>query len=360
MIRPECIEVYPDRAAWLAARRQLPGSCPHTLTGHYRIGASDIGCILGRSPHGGPWDVWLDKREGRAEEDNADMAQGRRWERRVLEDYAEATGAEVVSGAWLAHVARGSVEGTAAWTAGEHTLVRHPAVPWATCSPDGFARVGEGPWCGVECKAVMDPGAAALWDEDRDGLIVTPGWEGAWPAPLHYVLQVYWSLAVTDLPFWDLAAILMPRRGRLVYHRFLDDEALQAALLEQVGAWRQRHLVEGEEPPVDDSEAAWSYYASRDHAAPLREASPEEAALAAELHRATQDEAAAKARKERVRNELGARMRDVAGIALGPAVGRKKPPRAVWQTQKASSYVVNRPETSFIRLWGLSTEEESP
>ena len=94
--------------------------------------------------------------------------------------------------------------------------------------------------------------------------------------------------------------------------------------------------------------------------APLREASPEEAALAAELHRATQDEAAAKARKERVRNELGARMRDVAGIALGPAVGRKKPPRAVWQTQKASSYVVNRPETSFIRLWGLSTEEESP
>ncbi len=92
MIRPGCIEVYPDRAAWLAARRRLEGSCPHTLTGHYRIGASDIGRILGVSPHGGPWDVWLDKREGRAEEDNADMAQGRRWEARVLEDYAEVMG----------------------------------------------------------------------------------------------------------------------------------------------------------------------------------------------------------------------------------------------------------------------------
>lgn len=372
MIRPDCIEVYPDRAAWLAARRRLPGSCPHTLTGHYRIGASDIGCILGRSPHGGPWDTWLDKREGRAEEDNADMAQGRRWERRVLEDYAEATGAEVVSGAWLAHVARGSVEGTAAWTAGEHTLVRHPEHPWATCSPDGFARMdpdmtGEGPidpsWCGVECKAVMDPGAAALWAEETQ--VIASGHEGAWPAPLHYVLQVYWSLAVTGLPFWDLAAILMPRRGRLVYHRFLADPDLQAALLEQVGAWRQRHLVEGEEPPVDDSEAAWSYYASRDHAAPLREATEEERALALELARVQRELKAAEKSEARLKNELGQRLQGCAGVALGPSPGRrKKPPRVAWEGGGVQHHEAKPARTvtvaPHLRVRGVTEEDETP
>lgn len=363
MIRPECIEVYPDRAAWLAARREL---CDCGERGDIcvsgRIGASDIGCILGRSPHGGPWDVWLDKREGRAEEDNADMAQGRRWERRVLEDYAEATGAEVVSGAWLAHVARGSVEGAAAWTAGEHTLVRHPERPWATCSPDGFARVGEGPRCGVECKAVMDPAAAALWAEETQ--VIEPGHEGAWPAPLHYVLQVYWSLAVTGLPFWDLAAILMPRRGRLVYHRFLAAPALQAALLERVGAWRQRHLVEGEELPVDDSEAAWSYYASRDHAAPLREATEEERALALELARVQRELKAAEGSERRLKNELGQRLQGCAGVTLGPSPGgRRKPPRIAWEgggtrteeARPARTYTV----APHLRVRGI-TEEESP
>jgi hypothetical protein len=255
MISSDCIEVYPDRAAWLAARRSVlvpstvnagraklgyppvpepDGSRQVSWPVEHRIGASDIGRILGRSPHGGPWDVWLDKREGRAEEDTADMAQGRRRERRVLEDYAEATGAFVQQPAVWASYALDDL-----MLSDEHILIRHPEHAWATCSPDGFAehmpsgcRADPTLWTGVECKAVMDPGAAAEWAEETQ--VIEPGHDGAWPAPLHYVLQVYWSMAVTGLPFWDLAAILMPRRGRLVYHRFIADPGLQGALLAPV------------------------------------------------------------------------------------------------------------------------------
>lgn len=396
MIRPGCIEVYADRAAWLAARRRVfcglcggsgvePAERLCTRCGGtggaaawaYRIGASDIGRILGVSPHGGPWDTWIDKMGlGAPEPDTLDMAQGRRWEARVLEDYAEATGGQVLSPTSDSPpaVRKGVPHGESVL---RHepcggVIVRHGEHPWATCSPDGFAAARIplesggftwGPWGGVECKAVMDPGSAAEWDEDRSGLIITPGWEGAWPAPRHYVLQCYWSLAVSGLQAWDLAAILMPRRGRLVYFTLLADEELQGRLLAQVGAWRQRHLVEGVEPPVDDSEAAWSYYASRPHEAPLREATPEEDALARALHAAQQMGKAAEAQEKRLRNELAARLQGCAGVALGPAVGRKKPPAVKWEgggvQQRPAQPAKTINVAPHLRVRGLSTEEES-
>lgn len=349
MIRPDCIEVYPDRAAWLAARREVCGHCLSPTCREApplpRIGASDIGKILGKSPHGGAWDVWLDKRQGRADADTDDMAAGRRWEPVVCAHYAEDTGAVI-----LAHEGNGLV------------LVRHPEHAWATCSPDAFIADKDGVCGGLEAKAVLDFGSAAGWGEETQ--IVEPGVferTAPWPAPLHYVLQVYWSLAVTGLPFWDLAAILMPRRGRLVYHRFLADPEFQDALLAQVGAWRERHLVGGEEPPVDDSAAAWSYYAGLPHEAPLREATPEEAALARALHAAQQTRAGAEEMERMLKNQLAARLADVKGVALGPAVGRKKPPRIAWEgggerreeARPARSYTV----APHLRIRGITEEE---
>lgn len=364
MIRPDCIEVYPDRAAWLQARRRLipavgaPIDEPIVL---HRIGASDIGKLLGKSPHGGPWDVWLDKMGlGTPEPDTLDMQMGRRWERRVLEDYGEERGVWAHGPEWATSIAEAP---SPTWRS--NVIIRHAAHPWATCSPDGFGEeIGAGPgapvW-GIECKAVMDPGSAAGWEEET--VIIEPGHDARWPCPLHFALQVYWSLAVTGLPFWDLAAILMSRRGRLVYHRFLADPELQDALLAQVGAWRQRHLVDGVEPEIDDSAAAWSYYASLPHEAPLREATPEEAALALQLHTVQRTCESALAQAHRLKNELGARLKDCRGVALGPPPGpRKRPPCIKWEgggvqhkeAQPARTITVK----PHLQIRGL-TEEES-
>lgn len=321
------IERFDSRAEWLAARDR-----------DHSIGASEVAQILGVSPFGGEWDLYMRKLHGVREEQTEDQASGIAWEPIVLYLYGETTGIE--------------------WEAPDQpTLIRHDEHPWLLQSPDASARDGE--LVGqVEAKRMR------FFDGWGEPCTITPGWgeDGTpWCVPRHYAVQCYMQIEVAGLDFVDLVALL-PSYDLRVY-RILPDPELQAAIVAQVAAWREKHLLLRVEPPVDDSEAAWSYYASRPHEAPLREATPEEAALALELHYVQRAGKAAEAQEKRLRNELAARLQGCAGVALGPAVGRKKPPAVKWEgggvQQRPAQPARTINVAPHLRVRGLSTEEES-
>ena len=215
---------------WLDARR----SC---------IGGSEVAAILGLSPWAGPWDVYGRKVHGVEQERTAEaverMAEGHRWEPRVLEEYL---------------LERPSVE---LQQADGILMVAHAREPWATASPDalGYDCEIEAPG-GVEAKAYFG-GNPDDWHDERTIVRAFPLESGAWPIPVHVACQVLWYLEATGLPWWDLAVLLSrPRRcPECRVYRIFADPSAQAQLLDRVGEWRERHILGQVAPPIDGSEA---------------------------------------------------------------------------------------------------------
>ena len=203
---------HADRASWLAARG---------------IGGSDIAKITGISPHGTAFDVWTRLQGVGSSNDNSAMARGRRWERAVLFQYQEETGLKVQPY--------------------EHALWRHPRHSWATASLDATV-VGESG--AVEAKTDMSD-ARKLWGESRE----VDRWtaECATFTRAEYATQAYWNAWVSGADYCDLV-VLTPFYELRRFRLHADPEVF-AALEEQIGAWHQRHVVEGDPPALDRSDA---------------------------------------------------------------------------------------------------------
>jgi hypothetical protein len=122
--------------------------------------------------------------------------------------------------------------------------------PWASATPDGVARESGAPWAEaglVELKTdAKDPGR---WPESQTFERWGPDLEQSGVA-LDYVLQCQWQMHVLDAPWADLA-VLLPWYEMRVY-RLIRDRELEALMVEQVGAWHERHVVQGEPVAPDD------------------------------------------------------------------------------------------------------------
>jgi len=215
------MEVFASRDEHMAARD----------AGEYRIGASTVPEILGTSSYGSPWDVFLRKRHPQyvTRRETAATRRGQAMEGVVIAEYAEETGAELL---WPAPP-KGAV------------IVRGEAQPWLAVSPDHFVR-HEGVIGGLEVKNYSNPDA---WGETGT-VIERYVAQAVEVIPAHVLTQVYASLAATGLPWWDVA-VLFIQQWELRTFRVLADEKLQGRLMETIEAWRERHLVQGIEPPVD-------------------------------------------------------------------------------------------------------------
>jgi len=214
---PGRVAMFGDRAAWEAAR--FEGD---------RIGASDAPAIFGLSPWAGPWDLWRRMVHGirpeRTDAEKEQLARGLRWEATVLREYAHARPNVrlVIGGAEAGFV------------------VRHPSLPWAVCSPDAVAFEGL-EWGLVEAKALMRADGWSDEDLDTDDLDIT-----AEAVPEVYFVQCNWQLFVTGAAWVDLV-VLLPRYDIRII-RIRRDETLIAGMAAQVAAWRERHIIGGEEP----------------------------------------------------------------------------------------------------------------
>lgn len=279
------IDAYATRAEWLSSR-----AAPDV------IGASDAAIVLGVSPYGTPWSLWESKRATANDNRSAVLQRGHRWEPSVLAEYADESTHEVLSPDIACQVPRGSI-----------VVVANRRLPWLRQSPDAFAIDRSGELGQVEAKTALQ---AHLWSPEPG--IVIDRWDDAHAdiVPAHYAVQGYTQLIVSELPWVDLCA-LVPRGGWLGIRwvRLLRDPETQNAIEDALTQWRERHLVGGEPPPLDGSDACNRYLAKRypslsGKAKPSRLASHDELLLMLELANLRAQQKLIDARADELRNTL--------------------------------------------------------
>ena len=304
--------LYPDRAAWLAARQ---------LT----LGASEAAALLGESPFAGPWDVFVAKREGaevrEAEEFNESggvdlnnpLLRGQVLEPLVGRAYTAVTGNP--------HADVGTVLGKPGWIG----ITRHAEHPWLTASldaivwaegPNGYPDEIEG--CG-EWKTAKDS-----WKWGVTGSCLSGTWESFDRViPQHIGVQALVQLAVSGLSFCDLGMFT----GGLCFRHFrvLRHEPTIAALVVQLGKLWREHIVDGIEPDLDGSAACVAECRARlaENRIKKRPATDEETERIEVLHARRHAESAA----EEAKAYLLAHMGDCSALTLPP--GPRGEPRGV-------------------------------
>ena len=184
-----------DRIEFLTARRA-------------GIGGSDIGAIMGLSKWKSPVDVWLDK-TGRVEPD-LEMSEaayfGVELESFVAAEYSKRSGNKVQR---------------------VNQIIKHPQHAWMLANID---------------RAVVADGSRARLDKDGNltgikGLLecktASAYLEREWSdesAPLAYVAQCQWYMAITGAEWCDLAVLIGGQK--YVCHRIERDESLIDAVIE--------------------------------------------------------------------------------------------------------------------------------
>lgn len=244
---------YRRASEWLATSRE-------------RIGASSIPKILGLSTYGGPWSEWSRRcLPTEVSPQTAVQRRGQRWERRVLEDYADETG----------HGFIGPLG---------HLVIDGPR-PWLAVTPDAFLKTDQG-WELGEAKTDRSPfpwGASGQFFERWTS-------DAALEIREDYAVQLYGQLWATGLEW-----------GRLIVMRSMDDLRWYALRRDAaIEAWMDKRLTDfwslveryraGDEsatPEIDDTE--WCDQALARLFDPSRKllvpASDEDLALADELTR---------------------------------------------------------------------------
>lgn len=211
-------------------------------------GASDVACILGLpGAFHTAYEVWAHKTGAVAREDisrSPDIRRGNALEAGILELLGQELGAPTVSGPKVT----------------EPAIINRAVSRYAGCHPDGYVLVGDD-WHGAEVKA---PRRGYDWGEEDTDEVPVPYWA-----------QVQVCLALTGLPRWYLGALL---HGDVRVYPFEHDAAWTTAALARCDAWFERHVLGGEEPPVDASPAASAVYTRRIRGE-TRDATDEEAAI---------------------------------------------------------------------------------
>lgn len=253
------VAIFPDRAAWLAARSApAPDGAP-------MIGASDIPAIFGLgfvSPaRFAAQKRGIIARDPEPSTPSDPRAVGNRLEATALAEYVEHHSIPGEPGRLHTRITR--------WT--------HPGVPWLAVSPDALVMPDDLPSGDVlglvQCKIPRMVSALAEYAPDRPegyGLAATLADPRGPAIPRAYALQCLVELGVvracgepaTWIDLWCWPSPHAHQRVRLVWDAGAD--AAFAALIEAVGQWRQRHIIDGEPVPVgvpDDATVAvrlWS------------------------------------------------------------------------------------------------------
>ena len=182
--------------------------------------------MLGRHPWSSPWSVWA-RKVGLIPPDEPGDESEAQWFGRALE----------------AVTARRFREETGLEVGGEQMMLTRPGQPWARATVDGL---------------VFEHADEQLGVDDAIGVLELkytsePPWE---TLPEHHALQVQWQLYVSGLGHGWLAAFHLAF-GRPAF-RLYEVEAdldLQRRIVGEVERFWHEHVVAGEAPPIDGSDA---------------------------------------------------------------------------------------------------------
>lgn len=264
------------REKWLEARRET-------------IGSSDVAAILGLSKYRSPFDVWAAKVEGiQPEVNEAAVTRGNRLELSVLVFLGEALGAESV-------------------TLPEPYETQRGPNGWASATADGWAAFND-PRVELGWPAVL--GCECKTDASLDGW----GDSGTDKIRVDYALQCHWCMYVYQADRWAVGAYF-PHHEQWRHYIINRNPKIEAHLLEKVGEWRERHIVEGRVPEIDASASVGPWLRQRyPEATGLpRPATPAEAVCMESLFAARG--------LERMWSEQAALLRNQLAASLGNAEG---------------------------------------
>jgi predicted phage-related endonuclease len=253
------------------------------------IGGSEIAAILGLDPRRDAFSVYAVKLGlVRRAPPNERMEAGKFLEQGISRWYASRTKQQV---SWC-----------------DQTLV-HPTRDWQVYSPDAFVGI-DGPyepWAGgLDCKNVA-------WDQsDKWG---EPGTDAV-PDSIH--LQCQWYCSAADLPWWDVAACF--GGNDLDIYRVHRDSEIETILLDEAEKFWRNHILARVPPRAGPSQATREALSQiyPKNTANLRIASPEEAAIMAELKLAKEAAKEAGTRESEAENRAKQAIGDSEGLLNGP------------------------------------------
>lgn len=276
------VRVFDDRDTWLAGRRE--GG----------LGSSDVAAILGASPYRSPWDIYIERVLEHDKRVDARMEKlfkrGHREEPRVLEDFAEEVGAQVLP---LQYVI---VDGPTPVSASIDSFVNLEGWGWGV----GEMKTDVSDATYGESGAVIE-----TWTRDARAIVRED-----------YAAQTYSEILASGLDYGVLAV----RRSLddLRHYTFLADAALLERMRQRLEEWWDRHIVKGEPPDNDGSEACARakeriYGGDGKRSKTTREASPDEVVLSRELFTTKVEIQRLQDRERKLRNDLA----DVIGEGYG-------------------------------------------
>ena len=256
-----------EKAAWLEKRK-------HYITG------TDAGKLIGVSPWGGKFAVWLDK-TGRAAPvvETPAMKAGKKFESAILQTYAEEMNCK------LEHV-----DG--------YNLITCDKYPRLGASLDGWNHDLQIP---VDAKNIK-------WKNEK--------WGDAWTDqfPEYYKAQLQVQMMVTGATFAHLA-VMFSGQDFYIYSMEYDEEMARKILDATEEFW---HYVENDQmPEADCSDEATEYIKSefaRGDAAAVKDPTEEILEALKELQKAKLDEKDAQTRKAEAENKIKVYMGDATVI----------------------------------------------
>lgn len=261
------------------------------------LGASSVAAVLGLSPWASPWSVWAELR-GVIPHQNEQT--GPMWLGTVLEDH--------IRERWAREM---EIPMRPGWKYGEPPLTPPNDAPsWRHARPDGVAEVDATTDDLGEIKAVLFA-EAPEWGADASDAI-----------PLYYQPQVVQQAdvyeAATGRRVRGTHVIACDRaRGDLRTYWIPHDRQRAAALRTRLWSWYERHILGGEQPDPDKSEAC-RLAAAALYSKPSKEWIPpteEHAAMVADLVEMRQHRDAVDASIAVVENRLRLHIASAAGIA---------------------------------------------
>ena len=258
------------------------------------IGSSDAPTIMGLSPWQTPMGLWLQKQDDEPSVDSNALERGRYLEPAIVQwTAARVKALQVVAGI---PIGEAGIEGPE---------------PWMAFHPDGALLIGTGEGADFNMQWRLLETKSARRNE---------GWgdDGNDDLPLHYLAQVQFQLAcLPDVQEAQVGAFLMAADALRTYVVQRDDDFI-AYLIDVLGEWHLRCIVEGKAPALDGSKAAAAFL-TRQHSRAfktMRDATPHEVALVREFAQVKATIKAAEAREGELANLLRAACGDNEGLQV--------------------------------------------
>lgn len=298
------LSVFPDKSAWLEARR-------------HSIGGSDVAVVLGLSPFKSRFTLWAEKAGEVAPEDNAEESEAMEWGSRIepllREKWQSVTGRE------LEPLPR-------------YSLLRNPKFPWLHYSPDGLFL------------------PSGVFEAKTTSAFKASDWESA--PPIHVQLQGQAGLLVAERSLVSYAVLIGGQR-----FRWCDMDAhpdAQATINETCREFMR--CVETRTPPEPDGSDSTRSVLRRMYPAEIAEMEAVPLPDEAEAIIAERDEVARVAlAADKIKDELDNRLKAMIGDA--PA-GRSPSGRIVtWMTKSRDGYAVEPTSWRELRVKPAKGEE---